>query len=140
MQTVNLADPEFNVSGAIDLILRVETAKKLLSTENSRKAMVYGWVVSGKQPNHAGAIVNTSHNITFDLKQFWELEENPEANKNTSEGIACETFKRYYQISSSTPYIDCRGSFLLTRSTHSKRKNGNPPAISDSFLLPSNLA
>ena len=53
---------------------------------------VFGWFVSGKQPNQAYSIANASLciNITFDLKKDWELEDVPTDSHHTDEKIACE--------------------------------------------------
>ena len=102
MRTVELADPSFNVSSAIELILGSDVAEEIILdgkfTETNGlhfRNTVFGWIVSGKQPNQSCTIANSSLciNDNFDLKKFWELEEVPIANKNTAEEIDCE--KRY---------------------------------------------
>ena len=59
-------------------------------------------------------------------------------NEKISRVTTPGAFKWYYQISSSSPYFDCRGSFFKPP-PYSKRENVNPPAISDEFSLQLNL-
>ena len=131
MRTVNLADPEFNVSSAIDLILGADIAEEITLegkfSENKGlhfRNTVFGWIVSGKQPNHAGTIANTSLciNDTFDLKQFWELEEVPKANKYTSEEIACE---KHFQETT---------TFENNRFTVQMPFKSDAPALGDTYV------
>ena len=131
IRTVNLADPEFNVSSAIDLILGADIAEEIALegkfSENNGlhfRNTVLDWIVSGKQPNHAGTIANTSLciNDTFDLKQFWELEEVPKANKYTSEEIACE---KHFQETT---------TFENNRFTVQMPFKSDAPALGDTYV------
>ena len=99
MKSIELADPNFNISSPIELILGSDIAEEIILdgkfTEDNGlhfRNTVFGWIVSGKQPNQANSIANTSLciNNTFDLKKFWELEDIPLASKHTDEEIACE--------------------------------------------------
>ena len=99
MKTVELADPTFNNTGSIDLILGSEIIEDIyldgkFEESNGLKFRntIFGWVASGKHPQGHSPSFTTSLciNETFDLKKFWELEELPPAEKFTQEEIDCE--------------------------------------------------
>jgi hypothetical protein len=89
---INLADPEFNVSRKIDVLLESSIFWRLQET-------ILGWVVrgdmvAGPKPSY-GILCNVSLNsINKQLSKFWEVDEYP-TNKRVvivkKEDIECET-------------------------------------------------
>ena len=66
MRALELADPNFIVSSPIELILKSDVAEEILDGKFTGdnglhfRNTVFGWIVSGKQPNQACSIANTS--------------------------------------------------------------------------------
>ncbi len=96
-----MTDPIFDKPGHIDLILGSDVFEDLvldgkLDEENDLQLTntVFGWVVSGKTPDSSKQLQTTitilKSVMTFDLSQFWELEEVPSSPKLTAEEQACE--------------------------------------------------
>jgi hypothetical protein len=104
---INLADPEFNVSRKIDVLLgssifcRVLSVGQIKATRNNPhlQETILGWVVggdmvAGRKPSY-GTLCNVSLNsINKQLSKFWEVDEYP-TNKRVvivkREDIECET-------------------------------------------------
>jgi hypothetical protein len=104
---INLADPEFNVSRKIDVLLgssifwRVLSVGQIKATRNNPhlQETILGWVVggdmvAGRKPSY-GTLCNVSLNsINKQLSKFWEVDEYP-TNKRVvivkKEDIECET-------------------------------------------------
>ena len=149
MKTVELADPTFNKTGSIDLILGSEIIEDIFldgkfEEPNGLKFRntMFGWVASGKHPQRYSPSFTTFFciNETFDLKKFWELEELPPAEKFLQEEIDCEKhfkdttkvvdnkftvqmpFKANSQKLGDT-YVQAKGRFLsLERRLHANDK------------------
>jgi hypothetical protein len=104
---INLADPEFNVSRKIDVLLgssifwRVLSVCQIKATRNNPhlQETILGWVVggdmvAGRKPSY-GTLCNVSLNaINKQLTKFWDVDEYP-TNKRVvivkNEDIECET-------------------------------------------------
>ena len=102
MKTVELADPTFNKTGSIDLILGSEIIEDIyldgkFEEPNGLKFRntIFGWVASGKHPQSYSPSFTTSLCIdeTFDLKKFWELEL-PPAEKFTQKEMIVKNISR----------------------------------------------
>jgi hypothetical protein len=104
---INLADPEFNVSRKVDVLLgssifwRVLSVGQIKATRNNPhlQETILGWVVggdmvAGRKPSY-GTLCNVSLNsINKQLSKFWDVDEYP-TNKRVvivkKEDIECET-------------------------------------------------
>jgi hypothetical protein len=104
---INLADPEFNVSRKVDVLLgssifwRVLSVGQIKATRNNPhlQETILGWVVggdmvAGRKPSY-GTLCNVSLNsINKQLPKFWDVDEYP-TNKRVvivkKEDIECET-------------------------------------------------
>ncbi|XP_066260793.1 uncharacterized protein [Euwallacea similis] len=121
---ITLADPEFNRPGPIDLLIGSELFYRLLCVgqislgPNSPilQKTRFGWVVSGAmmQAGICSTVCNLSVNsrhggreIEFDLKRFWEVEENFAETKTWSaEELSCEEhFQRTHRRSSDGRFV-----------------------------------
>ncbi|XP_058456466.1 uncharacterized protein LOC131433875 [Malaya genurostris] len=101
---VKLADPTFNQSDEIDMLIGSQWFLKLLLpgeislTENLPilKETQFGWVIGGSyMGNTTSEMVIYSHSVTVDdldklIRRFWELEEISSPNQRSSEEIECE--------------------------------------------------
>ena len=95
---MDLADPEFNKHRKVEMILGSDVAEQIFldgkfQEDNGLhfRNTIFGWTASGVARDHQSNVVTTSLCITnFNLKQFWELEEVPEAKRYSDEEIACE--------------------------------------------------
>ena len=99
LRSVDLADPEFNKPRKVEMILGSDVAEQIFldgkfQEDNGLhfRNTIFGWTASGVTRDHQSNVVTTSLCITnsFNLKQFWELEEVPEAKRYSDEEIACE--------------------------------------------------
>ncbi|XP_066260797.1 uncharacterized protein [Euwallacea similis] len=121
---ITLADPEFNRPGPIDLLIGSELFYRLLCVgqislgPNSPilQKTRFGWVVSGAmmQAGICSTVCNLSVNsrhggreIEFDLKRFWEVEENfAETKAWSAEELSCEEhFQRTHRRSSDGRFV-----------------------------------
>lgn len=112
IKNIALADPYFNVSGKIDILLGADVFTDLLldgriHEKNLPSAMntQLGWVISGKLTVSENQSTLNRHHIstnhaslkpldTLDhtLRKFWELEELVDIRQPTAEDTACEKF------------------------------------------------
>ncbi|XP_066256304.1 uncharacterized protein [Euwallacea similis] len=116
---ITLADPEFNRPGPIDLLIGSELFYRLLCVGQISRGpnspilqkTRFGWVVSGAmmQAGICSTVCNLSVNsrhggreIEFDLKKFWEVEENFAETKAWS---AEEHFQRTHRRSSDGRFV-----------------------------------
>ena len=99
LRSMDLADHEFNKHRKVEMILGSDVVEQVFRDGKFQKDnglhfrnTIFGWTASGVTRKHQSNVVTTSFCITnsFNLKQFWELEEVPEAKKNSDEEIACE--------------------------------------------------
>ncbi|XP_053698867.1 uncharacterized protein LOC128745821 [Sabethes cyaneus] len=116
-----LADPGFNASGPIDIIIGAEyyldllTEGKMQATETGPtiQKTVFGWVVSGRAASGSTSIPRSIVNVcsTADIQEqltkFWELETCHSATTNSVEESACEMFEK-------TTVRDEMGRFVVT--------------------------
>ncbi|XP_066258820.1 uncharacterized protein [Euwallacea similis] len=121
---ITLADPEFNRPGPINLLIGSELFYRLLCVgqislgPNSPilQKTRFGWVVSGAmmQAGISSTVCNLSVNsrhggreIEFDLKRFWEVEENfAETKAWSAEELSCEEhFQRTHRRSSDGRFV-----------------------------------
>ena len=100
LNNVNLADPQFNVPGPIDVILGMDVYHDVVLNNKIRDRTlvaletIFGWVVSGSIPDNSR--LNSLHGFhverseELDLRRFWEIEEVPTASTATPDELACE--------------------------------------------------
>ncbi|XP_075158159.1 uncharacterized protein LOC142231437 [Haematobia irritans] len=107
LQELDLADPNFNKSTQIDIILgndserflNLEGIKRNICGIASAYNTVFGWVLSGPISTKVQSFTSTvgfSENSSLDklLRKFWEQEEIPFFNQSTAEDDFCEEFYR----------------------------------------------
>lgn len=112
---VQLADPEFNQNGSIDLLLGAETFWTLLSNDRIKLSApnlylsrtLLGWVVGGSFTENRKSLVSCNvivqrkrtNDLNELLERFWEQENvTPTQNNWSSEEIECEEhFLNTYQ-------------------------------------------
>ncbi|XP_065359110.1 uncharacterized protein LOC135953245 [Calliphora vicina] len=106
LSDIELADPYFNVSSSIDLILgndseryiNLDGIKRDVCGSASAYNTVFGWVLSGPvqtKPifSFSSLVTSTEHsNINDLLRKFWEQEEIPMSPAISSEDEYCEEF------------------------------------------------
>ncbi|XP_075162853.1 uncharacterized protein LOC142235486 [Haematobia irritans] len=108
LREIDLADPSFNKSSHIDLILgndsekllNIDGIKRNICGEASAYNTVFGWVLSG--PMRAERVqtftthVHPSENSSLNeiLQKFWELEEIPTSHPVSDEDHYCEELYR----------------------------------------------
>ncbi|XP_065365565.1 uncharacterized protein LOC135958596 [Calliphora vicina] len=104
LKELDLADPTFNKSSQIDLILgndyerfiNIEGMKKNICGQTSAYNTVFGWVLSGPMKTETIQAFSTSvftsetSELNSILKKFWEQEEIPSANPISEEDEICE--------------------------------------------------
>lgn len=102
---IQLADPSFYQSGAIDIVLGAEVFFDLFSVAGRISLgesfpclvnSVFGWVISGKTPQaHSGAAmvcnVATTADLQRNMERFWAIEDNSAVVPSPAE-IYCEKF------------------------------------------------
>ncbi|UYV71737.1 hypothetical protein LAZ67_9000193 [Cordylochernes scorpioides] len=93
MHTLPLADPQFETSGRVDVILRADVYGSLLlpeveydeETQLCAQKTRLGWIISGKLPGegevgpHRVYNIRVNYEVNLDnvLRRFWEVEEVP---------------------------------------------------------------
>jgi hypothetical protein len=104
---INLADPEFNVSRKIDVLLgstifwRVLSVGQIKATRNNPhlQETILGWVVggdmvAGRKPSYGTLCYVSFNSISKQLSKFWDVDEYP-TNKRVvivkKEDIECKT-------------------------------------------------
>lgn len=105
LKNINLADPDFNISRPVDLLLGADVYSNIIlhgiikgdeATEPIAQQTHLGWLLCG---NARTFQCNVIINNIEDLQQFWEIEEITEDGEMSSEEIQCvqyfeETTKR----------------------------------------------
>ncbi|XP_059221362.1 uncharacterized protein LOC131995991 [Stomoxys calcitrans] len=115
LEELDLADPNFNKSAQIDLILgndserfiNIDGIRKNICGDTSAYNTVFGWVLSG--PMQTDRIFSFSTNVVESedvkiselLRKFWEQEEIPMASPLCEEDQFCEEF--YSKTTSRSP-------------------------------------
>ncbi|XP_075158166.1 uncharacterized protein LOC142231444 [Haematobia irritans] len=103
---LDLADPNFNISSHIDLILgndserfiNIDGIKKDVYGSASAYNTIFGWVLSGPMPTESILSFTTkvfaleSDTLSDALKRFWEIEEVPAAPEISESEKFCEDF------------------------------------------------
>ncbi|XP_075150812.1 uncharacterized protein LOC142224919 [Haematobia irritans] len=121
LRDLDLADPHFNKSSNIDLILgndserfiNLEGIKKDICGQASAYNTIFGWVLSGPIITQHVRIFTTNvvpsedENISDVLRKFWEIEEVPSAPHSSDEDKFCQD---YY---SSTTSRDDDGRYVV---------------------------
>ncbi|KAJ8951488.1 hypothetical protein NQ318_000184 [Aromia moschata] len=100
---LSLADPKFNISGPIDMLLGADTFGHILkgATLNLSNGLVaidtiFGWMVTGKMEKPPTTIVSNTFLSHADLSlerlvtKFWDLEQVPRSQKLTPEDNLAE--------------------------------------------------
>ncbi|XP_075162851.1 uncharacterized protein LOC142235484 [Haematobia irritans] len=107
LQDLDLADPKFNKSSQIDIILgndserfiNIDGIRKNVCGESSAYNTIFGWVLSGPmttQVHSFSTSVRTSEDSVLAdiLRKFWELEEIPNSSPLSDEDQYCENYYR----------------------------------------------
>ncbi|XP_037827650.1 uncharacterized protein LOC119615720 [Lucilia sericata] len=106
LENLDLADPTFNKTSQIDLILgndyehfiNLDGIRKNICGKTSAYKTIFGWVLSGPikvEPIQAFTTEvssNENYELATLLKKFWEDEEIPSVNTNSKEDEYCENF------------------------------------------------
>ena len=94
---ISLADPNFNVSKPVDMILGADVFEELM--ENQRREIspglflrktIFGWVLIGKQNESTNSFISCHAFIDETLRKFWEVETLPQRKLPTEEELLCE--------------------------------------------------
>lgn len=119
IEKLNLADPLFNVCGAIDILLGADIFPLVLKNgrllgnfkEPSALDTIFGWILMGKISHQSPPLVNTclaslENSLDVTLKKFWELEEVPQRICISQEDKVCEDiFKTTYTRDNSGRFV-----------------------------------
>ncbi|XP_059223173.1 uncharacterized protein LOC131996978 [Stomoxys calcitrans] len=106
LRDLDLADPNFNKSSNIDLVLgndaerfiNLEGVKKNICGLASAYNTIFGWVLSGPMQGEkiqaftTNVIPTEDENLSEILRKFWEIEEIPSISPRTESEIICEEF------------------------------------------------
>ncbi|XP_050359346.1 uncharacterized protein LOC126779442 isoform X4 [Nymphalis io] len=133
---LKLADPNFNVPSAVDILVGAEVFWEVLSKnyidlgKNLPKLHEtrFGWLVSGSIPHQSKQKSIFNHfchhtNVTPDLTQFWELDNVSSKHSYSLEERACE------QIFKQTTVRNNDGGFVVTMPL-----KGDPSNLGQSYL------
>lgn len=107
IKSLTLADPMFNQSNSIDILIGIEHALDVFTGKvhhgpaefPSARETVFGWVMAGRLPigytdstasHHSESYVNVNDTLDRQLRIFWEIENLPEANLLTDDEKRCE--------------------------------------------------
>ena len=91
---ISLADPNFNVSKPVDMILGADVFEELM--ENQRREIspglflrktIFGWVLIGKQNESTNSFISCDASIDETLRKFWEVETLPQRKLPTEEEL-----------------------------------------------------
>ncbi|UYV68325.1 hypothetical protein LAZ67_5003884 [Cordylochernes scorpioides] len=121
-KTLPLADPQFETSGRVDVILGADVYGSLLlpevkydeKTQLCAQKTRLGWIVSGKLPGEGevgphrvyNIRVNYEENLDNVLRRFWEVEEVPlRPAKSDADEFCEELYKTKVQRTASGRYI-----------------------------------
>lgn len=115
---VPLADPRFNVSGRVDILIGGELFYTLLESHQINlgeghpilQRTVFGYVVSGRlQENNTSppsCIISATQSLDSKLQRFWEIENFEDHKAMTPMEEACEAhFKRTTTRAEDGPYV-----------------------------------
>ena len=119
---LDLADPNFNISSPIDVIINAGLVFSILQVGNitdlessiTAQNTIFGWVMAGNVYNNKSNRVQVFNckNVCFDidktLQLFWQTEEVPKSSKLTSMEIKCE------EIYASTVRRNASGRYIVT--------------------------
>ncbi|XP_072389396.1 uncharacterized protein [Diabrotica undecimpunctata] len=117
---VTLADPHFNVSSPIDILIGADTFWDLLCVGQIKLShgqptlhkTKLGWIVSGPIPflsrNKTNCHFSSNRNLENQLQKFWELEEFPRTKFFSEEELQCE--KHFKETTS----FDSTGRFIVS--------------------------
>lgn len=125
LSNLQLADPTFNVSNSVDMLLGADVFSQLLRHgrisgapgEPSAMNTIFGWIVMGKVENTcsntfmsiaSSFIVSSESCLDDTLKKFWELEEIPRKSYESPDDVLCE------QMFVETHTRDSSGRFEVT--------------------------
>ncbi|XP_075170131.1 uncharacterized protein LOC142242439, partial [Haematobia irritans] len=106
LRELELADPNFNKSANIDLILgndserfiNIEGIKKNICGQASAYNTIFGWVLSGPMVAEkvstftTNVVTSEDEQISDILRKFWEIEEIPKKSLCSAEDKYCEDF------------------------------------------------
>ena len=107
LNSLDLADPEFNIPAPIDILIGAELYFEITTGSNSNLPTTInstlGWLVGGGNNqevirSHQAFMTTNNHNqgetddLNHTMKQFWELESIPEASSFSSEEQRCEEY------------------------------------------------
>lgn len=121
LEKIDLADPNFNTSSNIDLILgndserfiNLDGMKKNICGTTSAYNTIFGWVLSGPmavetvQSFSTNVVPSEDETLCGVLRKFWETEEVPTMSPSAPSDIYCEEFY------SSTTTRDSDGRYVV---------------------------
>lgn len=117
LNSIQLADPEFDTPGKIDIMIGTDHVMELLrpgliQTPAGHPIItntVFGWIVSGKIPCNpipTEDIRSYHTTVDHDLQKFWEIEEVIPITTSTQEELRCiQHFESTYQRNDSGRFI-----------------------------------
>ena len=93
-----LADPNFNTSASVDLLLGADIFEKLIMNQREEitpglflRKTIFGWVFVGQQESQTSTVVVNCHlSLEESVRKFWEIENFPSQTFQTKEEIECE--------------------------------------------------
>lgn len=102
LNKLNLADPNFNIQGPIDILLGADVAPAILTgnrvaglqSHPTAFSTVFGWVLMGPVPSSAkitSMLVTTETTLEQTVSKFWEMEELPKVQHLSPDEIQAET-------------------------------------------------
>lgn len=122
LKYIQLADPQYNASHKIDILLGAEVyslilregVKRCTTTSLIAQNTTLGWILSGSitNTNHSDNEIRVMHvqvNEDEGLKKFWELEDQPTMMKNT----LTEDEKRCEEIFQATTRRTSEGRYVV---------------------------
>ena len=100
---ITLADPDFNISSKIDLLIGAQLYEALRTGETIQRDNLYftntvfGYVVSGASPNNNDNVPIVNHIMSQDdcLQKFWETEEIPTSKESNWSVEEAQCSKHY---------------------------------------------
>ena len=94
---ISLADPNFNVSKPVDMILGADVFEELMETQRRKISLglflrktIFGWVLLGKQNESTTSFISCHASIDEILRKFWEVKTLPQRKMPTEEELLCE--------------------------------------------------
>ncbi|XP_054015916.1 uncharacterized protein LOC128896573 [Hylaeus anthracinus] len=134
---LQLADPNFNLPGCVDVLLGTDVCGRLLQERRegphgtpTAVLTPFGWTLMGStrpsEPGRAARVLHVRRHELPDLQKFWELEEVPVATPLTPDELTCE---RLFQ---DTTQRDSSGRYVVRlpfRSTPPRVGTSRPAAL-----------